>query len=240
MEFNMWLQSRLTAHGYPVGGIDGYIGPTTIAAIKAFERANKMPVNGTADAAVVGALRKSSTAGITSAQDNDFKKLRDSRAKGSFSSLVFPRQKDVSKIYGKVGTGQTSIVPPWKMRLAWDEDVYIKRMTLHKKCADSALRAMNRVYDQYGDAGIKHLGLDFFGGSLNVRKMRGGSRYSMHSWGIAIDFDPTRNGLRTKAPKARLSRGDVIPFWEAWESEGWVSLGRERNFDWMHVQAARL
>lgn len=240
MEFNMWLQSRLTAHGFAVGGIDGVVGKTTIAAIKAFERAHKMPVNGTADAAVVEALRKSSTDDVTSKQDSFFRGARDANVSGKSTNVIFPRQKDVVNFYGKVGTSQSSIIPPWAMRLAWDKRRFIKRMTLHEKCAASAARAMKRVYAHYGEAGIKMLGLDMFGGSLNVRKVRGGSRYSMHSWGIAIDFDPERNGLRTKAPEARLSRGDVVPFWEAWEAEGWVSLGRERDFDWMHVQAARL
>ncbi len=70
--------------------------------------------------------------------------------------------------------------------------------------------------------------------------MRGGQSYSMHSWGIAIDFDPERNQLKWGRPRARLSHSDAAPFWDAWEAEGWVSLGRARNFDWMHVQAARL
>lgn len=240
MEFNKWLQSRLTAHGYAVGGIDGVAGKTTIAAIKAFERANGLPVNGTADAAVVEALRKSSIDGVTRNQDTAFKAIRDNDSPGRANSTVFPRQRDVVSFYGKVGTNQTSILPPWKMKLAWDKRRFIKRMTVHEKCADSAERAMKRVYVHYGDDGIKHLGLDLFGGSLNVRKMRGGSRHSMHSWRIAIDFDPERNGLRTMTPIARLSRDDVVPFWEAWEAEGWVSLGRELDFDWMHVQAARL
>ena len=29
-------------------------------------------------------------------------------------------------------------------------------------------------------------------------------------------------------------------FWEIVESEGWTSLGRARDFDWMHFQAPRL
>jgi len=33
---------------------------------------------------------------------------------------------------------------------------------------------------------------------------------------------------------------DCEAFWKAWEEEGWLSLGRSRNFDWMHVQACRL
>ncbi|AFL51378.1 hypothetical protein ABIE78_002797 [Sinorhizobium fredii] len=70
--------------------------------------------------------------------------------------------------------------------------------------------------------------------------MRGGNSYSMHSWGIAMDFDPERNQLHAYKPSARLSHSDAVPFWVAWESEGWLSLGRARDFDWMHVQAARL
>jgi hypothetical protein len=62
----------------------------------------------------------------------------------------------------------------------------------------------------------------------------------MHSWGIALDFDPDRNQLSWGKPKALFSGVGYLPFWQAWEAEGWVSLGRKRDFDWMHVQAARL
>ena len=116
----------------------------------------------------------------------------------------------------------------------------LKRMTLHEKVAPSALRVLERVTQLYSSSERASLGLDMFGGSLNVRRMRGGTSYSMHSWGIAIDFDPERNALSTKKPQARLSHPDAVPFWVAWESEGWLSLGRSRNFDFMHIQAARL
>ena len=51
MTFETWLQSRLTAHGFSVGPIDGIVGPLTTGAIKAFERARGLPVDGLADAA---------------------------------------------------------------------------------------------------------------------------------------------------------------------------------------------
>jgi hypothetical protein len=62
----------------------------------------------------------------------------------------------------------------------------------------------------------------------------------MHSWGIAIDFDPMRNQLKWGRDKARLAKPDAKKFWQAWERQGWVSLGRRKNYDWMHVQAAEL
>lgn len=236
MNFEQWLQSRLTAHGYPVGGIDGVIGKTTIAGLKAFQKAKGLPVSGAADAATTTALKLSSTA---SSPRLPFRDDGNIKAKAT-QSLRFPKQSDVVSFYGNVGTNQTSIESPWQMRLAWDKRRVIQRITLHEKVADSALRAMDKVFARYGIDGIKELGLDLFGGSLNVRRMRGGSQYSMHSWGIAIDFDPERNGLRTNRPDARLSQSDCVAFWDAWESEGWTSLGRARDFDWMHVQAARL
>jgi len=126
------------------------------------------------------------------------------------------------------------------MRLAWAKDQIVTRITLHAKVIESAGRAFEAIASAYGPVKRAELGLDLFGGSLNVRRMRGGSAWSMHAWGIAIDFDPERNQLNWGRGKARLAQPDADAFWAAWEREGWVSLGRARNFDWMHVQAARL
>lgn len=57
MDFEHWLQSRVTAHGFPCGPIDGEIGTKTIAALKAFQFAKSLPQTGTADAVTVAALR---------------------------------------------------------------------------------------------------------------------------------------------------------------------------------------
>jgi len=62
----------------------------------------------------------------------------------------------------------------------------------------------------------------------------------MHSWGIAVDYDPVKNKLKWGRDKASLPKGEYDMWWKFWEEEGWVSLGRQRNFDWMHVQAAKL
>jgi len=239
MNFETWLQSRLTSHGFAPGPIDGVIGSNTIAAIKAFERAHGLPVDGTADGAVVDGLRAPSSSALpldmTRIPNRDIED-DDPQPVGK----IWPRQRDVRSFYGDVGQHQTKIEIPFDMVLAWDTTRRITCMTLHSKVAASAERVLNRLASIYSARERISLGLNLFGGSLNVRRMRGGSKYSMHSWGIAIDFDPARNRLSWHKPQARLSANDAIPFWEAWEAEGWLSLGRARNFDWMHVQAARL
>lgn len=57
MTFEKWLQSRLTAYRFPCGAIDGVIGPITLAALRAFEKTQGLTMDGTADPAVVKALR---------------------------------------------------------------------------------------------------------------------------------------------------------------------------------------
>jgi hypothetical protein len=69
--------------------------------------------------------------------------------------------------------------------------------------------------------------------------MRGGSSWSVHSFGAAIDFLPDENQLKWGKDKASLARPEYEAFWEIWENEGWMSLGRRKNYDWMHVQATK-
>lgn len=56
MEFNKWLQSRLTAHGCPVP-VDGIWDRPDIDQLKAFQKRRGLPVRGVADAATIAALK---------------------------------------------------------------------------------------------------------------------------------------------------------------------------------------
>jgi hypothetical protein len=62
----------------------------------------------------------------------------------------------------------------------------------------------------------------------------------MHSWGIAFDFDPDRNQLKWDHTRASFARPEYEKWFYLWEEEGAVSLGRARDYDWMHIQFARL
>jgi hypothetical protein len=263
------LQRALAAARAYAGAIDGDVGPKTKAAITALvvARRGKTPISGwtaarlrvAAEQAILqdlgfypagslvdglvgpntrdawerwqNSLRATTPPAIAVPADAEEPEVR---------ANVWPKQAGVAAYYGTMNTSQTKLALPYPMRLAWDKTVTVKSMTLHAKVAASAGRVLGRALEHYGEAGIRELGLDLFGGSLAVRKMRGGSAYSMHSWGIAIDFDPERNQLRWGRDQARLAKADAVAFWTFWEAEGWVSLGRARNYDWMHVQAARL
>ncbi|MFG1378904.1 M15 family metallopeptidase [Xanthobacter autotrophicus] len=199
--------------GIEVGAIDGREGPQTRHAIEVWDARR---------------------AGTASAVET----WRDREA--AEPAPVWPRQPEVERFYGGRDANQTMLVLPFPMRLAWETGTVVKRISIHEKVHDSAARVFDRVLDHYGLDGLKAIGVDLFGGSLNVRRMRGGTAWSMHSWGIAIDFDPDRNQLKWGRDRARLAQPDAEMFWRLWEEEGWLSLGRSRNYDWMHVQAARL
>lgn len=147
---------------------------------------------------------------------------------------------ELIRFYGQPGQNQTRIQLPYPHKIAWNTEQTVNSFLCHEKVHDSLKRILDRVLDAYGPEEISRLRLDMWGGCLNVRKMRGGTRYSTHSWGIAVDYDPVRNQLNWGRDKAVFARPEYNTWWELWEEEGWVSLGRARNFDWMHVQAAKL
>ena len=228
------IQRALIARGFSVGpkGADGKLGAATVRAIKSFQVANGLAADGKVGPLTHAALFPASLP----AREDDVAPVQPPSALAG----PWPLQRNCMSFYGGVGLHQKQLALPFAMRLAWDKGVIVHKITLHEKVHASAGRAFARIASTYSAAERKALGFDLFGGCLNVRKMRGGSSYSMHSWGIAIDFDPERNQLKWGRDKARLAHADAVPFWEAWEAEGWVSLGRARNMDFMHVQAARL
>ena len=152
----------------------------------------------------------------------------------------WPRYQDMEFFYGPVGRNISRHKLPYTMRLAWDTNEKVSAISLHNKCGASAVGVLEAARDHYGIKGLQELHLDMFGGSLNVRKMRGGSNWSTHSWAAAMDIDPERNQFRWNDHRATLDEKEYDYWWKLWEAEGWVSLGRERNYDWMHIQAVRL
>lgn len=146
----------------------------------------------------------------------------------------------ISKKYGKANeTGNGYLVRiqlPYPMRLAWDTDTVVNTMMCHKLVSKNFLDVFNEIHRVYGYEKIKELGIDLFGGCFNYRKMRGGNSWSTHSWGIAIDLDPARNKLKETSRTARFARPEYKAMIDIFYKHGFESLGREKNYDWMHFQ----
>jgi hypothetical protein len=146
----------------------------------------------------------------------------------------------VIKKYGtpnETGAGYlVTVKVPYPMRIAWDTDSSVKSIRCHKLVADKLLAVFNDLLSHYGYDKIKELGIDLYGGCFNYRRMRNGSAWSMHAWGIAIDLDPARNTLKETKRTARFARPEYKPMIDIFYKHGFISLGREKDFDWMHFE----
>lgn len=163
---------------------------------------------------------------------------------GRHAASGWPTEREVlsgHSIFGHPGDpgSLVSIPLPYPLRPSWSPDTELTSITCHRLIAGPLTRIFQRTLEHYGMDRIRELRLDIYGGCFNNRPIRGGSRPSLHAWGIAVDLDPERNTLYMIAPEAAFSGPEYDAFWSIVEREGAFSLGRERNYDWMHFQFAR-
>ena len=220
--------------GLYTGQVDGKQGPKTTEAVKKFQMMHGLIPDG-----IVG--RNTAREFQTQLQVRDDR--QSDTTKGIRTRKIYnawPKESTASlmKFYGRPGTNQVLMDLPFQMFLAWDVKTTIDRISCNKKVADSMYRALDGVKKLYTEQEINDFGFNRFGGCLNVRKIRGGNRWSTHAWGIAIDIDPARNRLRWGRDKAFLARPECEGFHEAFKSEGGYNLGIHHNYDWMHTQFA--
>lgn len=146
----------------------------------------------------------------------------------------------IKKKYGEpnvTGSGYlVTIQSPFPLRLAWDISTVVHKISCHQLIASQLRTALEEILDVYGLKRINELGIDLFGGCFNYRKMRNGNAWSMHSWGIAIDLDPARNQLHETSATARFARPEYKQMIDIFYKHGFISLGREKNYDWMHFE----
>jgi len=87
--------------------------------------------------------------------------------------------------YGKPNeTGKGYLVTiklPYPMRLAWDVNHTVTKITCHMLIADKLIIVFNDLLTHYGYDELVRFGIDLYGGCFNFRTMRGGSEWSLHS-----------------------------------------------------------
>jgi peptidoglycan hydrolase-like protein with peptidoglycan-binding domain len=238
---------------------DGVIGKQTLAAIAKFIGADVAEVSAdtvkniqrilgvNADGIIgpqtLNAIINSKTTVIAGAENLLIQKYIDKPVQ--FSKVAY-KAKPVTQsalrgeksIFGKAGDESylVNVKVPSNYPLKYD-GTPVKSIRIHKLAADRLEAALNDIINHYGeDIETVAPGACVYDGSYNFRKTRSSSSQSVHSWGVAIDFDASKNQLNTKAPVARLSQDIYKPFLDILEHHGFLSLGRRSNKDWMHVQ----
>lgn len=217
-QWQLFLQSA----GYKIPYVDGAFGPETERETLKFQAKNGLKPDG-----IVG---PKTWAFITTVSENT--PLSQRWPKQDYTSMV--------NFYGPVGENQTQLDIPYKLKLAWAPSTTLTKITCNERVAKSLYTILENTLKTYGDKEIVKLRLDLFGGCLNVRKMRGGSSWSQHAWGCAVDIDPDNNQLKWGKDRAWLARPVYNDFWKIVENEGWNSLGRSRGYDYMHFSAVSM
>ena len=123
--------------------------------------------------------------------------------------------------------------PPYPMFYSDGKRTPLKTLLLHKKVVPVFTAAFTEVKEHFTPAEIKENHLDICGGTFNYRPMRGGSRLSVHAWGIAIDINAAWNGFNKKPT---MSLELVKCFTDA----GFDWGGTWKKPDGMHFQLASI
>lgn len=220
-EVKQW-QLFLQSAGYKIPYVDGAFGAITERETLKFQSKNGLKPDG-----VVG---EKTWKFVTTVSNNT--PLSQRWPKQDYNSMV--------NFYGPVGENQTSLEVPYKLKLAWAPSTTLTKVTCHQKVAKSLYTIFENTLKTYGEKEISKLRLDIFGGILNVRRMRGGSAWSQHAFGCAVDIDPDNNQLKWGKDRAWLARPVYNDFWKIVEKEGWNSLGRSRGYDYMHFSAVSM
>jgi hypothetical protein len=164
-------------------------------------------------------------------------------------TMDWPTQNDVISVFGDPrdpddptranplweSDNLVSVKPPFALTYLGKP---VKSVRCHWRVASSFTGALETIRDKASNDIdlLQEWGITIFGGSYNYRLMRGLNTLSMHSYGIAFDFDPERNALNDPNPHF-LGIPEVR---EAWELQDATWGGLFTRPDGMHWQFATI
>lgn len=140
--------------------------------------------------------------------------------------------------FGRAGNENylVNVPVPSNYPLRYDGKI-VKTIRVHNLVADRLKAALQDIINHYGEDIEKVApGACIYDGSYYFRNSRGGSSTSIHSWGLALDFDAAKSPLKASHTTARLAQPIYKPFFDIFEHHGFLSLGRRNDYDWQHVQ----
>jgi len=135
-----------------------------------------------------------------------------------------------SQCQKKYGTPSkdNSCMTLWDVPLALEIGVIPKKIYMNKDMVEPLKKAFGNLISRGFVEELKT-----WDGCFNIRKKRGGSTMSLHSWAVAVDVNAFENGFG-KEPK--LSSGFVKCFTDA----GFDWGGTWKKKDGMHFQLSKI
>lgn len=141
------------------------------------------------------------------------------------------------RFYGEPGDESRLVVMAFPYPMFYDGQ-RVLTTRVHERCAASLLRVLTAIGRGYGggdQCGVMEEA-ENYGGCYNFRLKRGGTSYSLHAYGAAIDLDADDNAFRDAWPL----RADMpLEIMEEFAREGWIAAGAFWGYDAMHFQATR-
>lgn len=142
-------------------------------------------------------------------------------------------QEELRAFYGRPGDESklVSFKPPFRMNYGSQP---VRVIRCHEKVAESLERILTRIGAHYGQSPtiIDPAG-DYYG-CYNYRVKRGGSSWSLHAWGAAIDLDADDNTYKQSWPMQADMPLEVM---EEFALDGWKAAGAFWGYDAMHFEA---
>lgn len=118
--------------------------------------------------------------------------------------------------------------------VVWDVPTELEVGVIPKKlyCNKDLIPALTKAFQNLKDSGAYNF-LKTFDGCFNIRKMRGLTSMSIHSWGLALDFNAFENQLN-QVPKMH----PLIV--KCFKDAGFDWGGDWKRLDGMHFQLSKL
>ncbi len=141
-------------------------------------------------------------------------------------------QASLRAFYGEPGNEDNLVYINFPYKTYYDGKL-VTRTRCHRKVAASLTRVLNDIGDRYaGREDIMEEARDYCG-VFNFRPKRGGTSWSLHAWGAAIDLDADDNTFRDHWP---MQSDMPLEIMEAFSREGATAAGAWWGFDAMHFQ----
>lgn len=116
----------------------------------------------------------------------------------------------------------------------------VSSVRFHERGATILGETLNEIADTFSNKEIEELEINRYSGSYNKRKVRGGTAWSTHAFGCAIDWNAWKNRMPWGRDKALFARPEYDEWRSIWRKHGFVNLGEALNIDWMHQQLASI